>query len=467
MVAIGGASSEANYKLAYSYDGITWTGVEGSTSLFTNFAHSVATNGTTWVAVGNGGNSYAYSYDGITWVGLGTTIGPYGINRGFSVKWINELGKYFMGVHGGTQFAYSYDGINWDWQTSSSPIGTKMTDFDYNHSKSRFVAVGEGTNTMAYSDNGITWTSLGKPLSRGISVTSNDKIWVATGQKDSLISTIVYSEDNGLTWIDASNATNSALGSGSIFSTRCTQSSWNGLMWVAVGTGTNSIAYSTDGKNWTGLGNTIFGEGKGVSWTGTKWVALGSVNRIAYSYDGINWVGVSNSNAIFSSYGGRLAWKKNVYPSISHLSSRINDINSSLTGNYALQSDLTDLSTNILKRYEDASFGTVEIRDNLIVTDLSLTNLDVSNKFKVAVNQDISGVIGKLQLGHTGYNGWAGIKNVNLTENNQYALIQSSSGKTCLNAEANEDLRLRLDNYDYFILDSARTTIGRCSSSKL
>ena len=51
MVAIGGASSETNYKLAYSYDGITWTGVEGSTSLFTNFAHSVATNGTTWVAV--------------------------------------------------------------------------------------------------------------------------------------------------------------------------------------------------------------------------------------------------------------------------------------------------------------------------------------------------------------------------------------------------------------------------------
>ena len=48
------------------------------------------------------------------------------------------------------QFAYSYDGINWDWQTSSSPIGTKMTDFDYNHSNSRFIAVGEGANTMAY-----------------------------------------------------------------------------------------------------------------------------------------------------------------------------------------------------------------------------------------------------------------------------------------------------------------------------
>ena len=31
----------------------------------------------------------------------------------------------------------------------------------------------------------------------------------------------------------------------------------NGI-WVAVGQGTNSIAYSYDGINWSGLGNTIF-----------------------------------------------------------------------------------------------------------------------------------------------------------------------------------------------------------------
>ena len=493
MVAVGGGGSESNNKIAYSYDGITWTGVSDSTSIFTNFAQSVATNGTTWVAVGNGGNAYAYSYDGITWTGLGSIIGSFNINRGFSVKWINELGKYFMGVHGGTQFAYSYDGINWNWLASSNPLGSKMTDFDYNHSKSRFVAVGEGSDTIAYSDDGITWTGLGNTiLSRGVGVTSNDKIWVATGQKDSLTSTIVYSEDNGVTWLDASNASNLSQGSATIFTTRANQAAWNGEMWVVVGGGTNSIAYSNDGKIWMPLGNTIFSEGKGVSWTGTKWVGLGSNNRIAYSYDGINWIGVLNSVNIFSSYGARLAWKKNVYPCISHLSSRINDLSAVLTGGtYAAQADfedlsqtvldlstnyyvfksdfidvsnrVQDLSENLLKRYEDASFGTVEIRDNLILTDLSLTNLDVSNKLKVAINQDNSGVIGKLQIGHIGYNGWAGIKNVNLTENNQYALIQSSSGKTFLNAEANEDLRLRLDNTDYFILDTAQTTIGRLS----
>ena len=492
MVAIGGSSSEANNKLAYSYDGITWTGVFGSTSLFTSFGQSVATNGTTWVAVGNGTNTYAYSYDGITWTGLGTVIDPYGINRAFSVKWINELGKYFMGVHGGTQFAYSYDGINWGWQAASGPIGTKMTDFDYNYN--RFVAVGEGTNTMAYSDDGITWTSLGQPLSRGISVTSNDKIWVATGQKDSLISTIVYSEDNGVTWFDASNASDLTQGSGTIFTTRANQAAWNGDMWVVVGGGTNSIAHSNDGKNWTGLGIIMFGEGKGVSWTGSKWVALGSVNRIGYSYDGINWIAVSNSTDIFSSYGSRLGWKKNVYASLGEINSRINDISSSLAGgSYALQTDfedlsqtvldlstnyyefksdlidvsnrVQDLSENLLKRYEDASFGTVEIRDNLILTDLSLTNLDVSNKLLVAPTTDISAVIGRAQIGQVGFAGWAGFKNENLIENNQYALLQSSAGKTLLNADADQDLRLRLDNLDYVTLKSTMITIGRLSTT--
>ena len=495
MVAIGGGSGESNNKLAYSYDGITWTGVTGSTSLFTGFGQSVATNGSTWVAVGNGGNAYAYSYDGITWTGLGSTISPYGINRAFSVKWINELGKYFMGVHGGTQFAYSYDGINWGWQASSSPIGSKMTDFDYNHSNSRFVAVGEGSNTMAYSDDGITWTSLGNTiLSRGIGVTSNDKIWVATGQKDSLTSTIVYSEDNGVTWFDASNASDLTQGSGTIFTTRANQAAWNGDMWVVVGGGTNSIAHSNDGKNWTGLGIIMFGEGKGVSWTGSKWVALGSVNRIAYSYDGINWIAVSNSTDIFSSFGARLAWKKNVYPSISHLSSRINDLSAVLAGgSYAIQADFEDLSENVLdlstnyyefkndfidlsltvedlsenllRRYEDSSFGTVEIRDNLILTDLSLTNLDISNKLLVGVSTDISAVIGRAQIGQVGFNGWAGFKNENLIENNQYALLQSSAGKTLLNADADQDLRLRLDNLDYVTLKSNLITIGRLSTT--
>ena len=115
MVAVGGGAGEGNNKIVYSYDGINWTGVANSTSLFTNFGEDVETNGTTWVAVGNGTNVLAYSYDGKTWVGLGTRIDGININRGFAVKWINKLGKYYFGCHGGRQFAYSYDGIDWNW----------------------------------------------------------------------------------------------------------------------------------------------------------------------------------------------------------------------------------------------------------------------------------------------------------------------------------------------------------------
>jgi hypothetical protein len=64
-------------------------------------------------------------------------------------------------------------------------------------------------------------------------------------------------------------------------------------MWVAVGSGTNSIAYSYDGINWTGLGFPVFTSGIGIAWNGTMWVATGDgTNSTAYSYDGINWTGV-------------------------------------------------------------------------------------------------------------------------------------------------------------------------------
>jgi len=51
-------------------------------------------------------------------------------------------------------------------------------------------------------------------------------------------------------------------------------------MWVATGAGTaNTLAYSSDGIHWTGLGKTIFsggsGFGYGVAWNGVMWVFLG------------------------------------------------------------------------------------------------------------------------------------------------------------------------------------------------
>jgi hypothetical protein len=54
-----------NNTIAYSPDGINWTGI--GNSIFTTFGYGVGYNGTMWVATGLGGNSIAYSYDGSEW----------------------------------------------------------------------------------------------------------------------------------------------------------------------------------------------------------------------------------------------------------------------------------------------------------------------------------------------------------------------------------------------------------------
>ena len=72
---------------------------------------------------------------------------------------------------------------------------------------------------------------------------------------------------------------------------------------VATGLGDNSICYSSDGINWTGIPKSThdFGVngyvyGNGVAWNGTRFVAVGyGDNSICYSSDGINWTGIPSS----------------------------------------------------------------------------------------------------------------------------------------------------------------------------
>ena len=100
--------------------------------------------------------------------------------------------------------------------------------------------MGSGTNTIATSTDGITWTGRGT----------------------------------------------------STFSTVGNAVAWNGSLWVAVGSGTNTIATSTDGITWTGQTSPFTTTGVGVAWNGSLWVATGSgTNTIATSSDGITWTG--------------------------------------------------------------------------------------------------------------------------------------------------------------------------------
>ena len=149
------------------------------------------------------------------------------------------------------------------------------------------MAVGNGTNSIAYSSDGITWTGIG--------------------------TSIFNIEGNGV-----------AYGNG---------------RWVAVGNGINSIAYSSDGITWTGRGISIFSSyGYGVAYGNGRWVAVGyGTNSIAYSSDGITWTGSSSGNSVFTTQGFAVA------------ASPPNSVSISITGpnSLAISGNVTASSMNL------------------------------------------------------------------------------------------------------------------------
>jgi hypothetical protein len=339
--------------MATSYNGIAWTAVG---SPFTSAVHALATNGTLWVAGGQGGYTMAYSYNLIGWIPISNTFTRlYGLGTN-GTEWV-AVGE------GTSKIAHSYDGIAWS--SVVSPFTTRGLCVEWNGGQ--WVAGGVGTYEVAYSSNGINWTgvSLTSPIT---SITHTDQVWVGTTSAGDILKST-----NGITWSTASTGAFSSGGtsiasfripsfteflcttspsipfkysmgrkrwinvvsiiSGQVnsyawngrrwlaglsggddtlaysddgvnwtglgkfvFTTECFQIAWNGYRWIAVGTGTNTLATSVDGLTWTGLGTSIFStQGRGVAVGGGKVVATGTgTNTLAYSYDGTTWTGIAS-----------------------------------------------------------------------------------------------------------------------------------------------------------------------------
>ena len=103
--------------------------------------------------------------------------------------------------------------------------------------------------------------------------------------------TLAYSTD-GTSWTGLGNSVFSGTGIGATH---------NGSMWVAGGSPSgpgNSIAYSSDGTTWTGLGNSVFTISCNFTkWNGSMWVAgAGGANSLGYSTNGTTWTGRCNTS---------------------------------------------------------------------------------------------------------------------------------------------------------------------------
>jgi hypothetical protein len=208
---------------------------------------------------------------------------------------IQKFPDKFVTVGEGTNsIAWSNNGLTW------TGLGTGIFS-GYGHgvcwNGSKFVAVGSGTNSIAWSNDGLTWTGLGTGIfsTNGFGVCWNGSKFIAVGAGTN---SIAWSSD-GITWTGLGTA---------IFSTYGFGVCWNGSKFIAVGAGTNSIAWSNDGLTWTGLGTGIFStSGRNVCWNGSKFIAVGAgTNSIAWSSDGITWTGLGT--AIFSTYGLGVCW---------------------------------------------------------------------------------------------------------------------------------------------------------------
>ena len=277
-VAVGNGT-DASYNatgknILYSSDGINWQNSFGTpfgisrADEYSGTGNGVAYGDNRWVAVGVGadasgnptGKNILYSYDGINWqessgtpFGIGNGSGngvAYGDNRWVAVG----VGADAFGNANGKNILYSYDGINWQ-ESSETPFGIGS---DFNgvglgvfYGNNRWVAVGNGVDAngnnsgknILYSSDGITWqkssgTPFGSGSSRfncGFGVVYGNNLWVAVGS-NSNGKTILYSTDNGLTWLESQgdNFYGNYSSSGNSIAYDSTHKRW-----VAIGLGIN------------------------------------------------------------------------------------------------------------------------------------------------------------------------------------------------------------------------------------
>lgn len=255
FVAVG---SGTNDTIVYSDNGINWFSSIGSKLIFDEYAKAVVYDNSNsyWLVGGKGSvNTLAYSSKAINWVGLGKTVFETEVN-GFSK---HHKDKYILALGNGTTntIAYSSDGLNWTGATSSSGGNTKTifsvqgNNAVYYERKNIWIAVGEGTlNSIAYSNDGITWNGLGKAnIDEGRDVDANDTMIIIGGKKylTGNYSAIIYSYD-GILWYNVNQK---------IFS-ECNSIVWTGTIWIATGLSTETrIATSKNGKDWLIIDDTI------------------------------------------------------------------------------------------------------------------------------------------------------------------------------------------------------------------
>ena len=379
VVAVG-IDNTTTHSIAYSYDlGVTWTPATSSLGIFSDTGtggQGIHYNGSIWVAVGRGTNSIAYSKDGINWTGVGSSIF---LHSGRAVKYDSKNTKWIATGQGGNTFAQSYDGILWEGLGNNSQVDGKVMALDFN--STMYVACGEGTRQLAYSSDLITWTSVvPSPYQRGRGVVWTGRNWVTSGSKGTGTGTIFHSDD-GITWVESLNASNLSQASATVLATVGNAVACNGSVVVVVGKGINRMAYSTDfGVSFTGVTGGLTSDGYSIEWCGTHWVAGGNGNQIVRSIDGITWTSASGTIPISP---WSIAWNRSIYGTLANISEQLSVV-SATTSPTDISYSNVDISTKLIVDGTSDLKGTTTLHSNLLTSGAAVKIPITYNMFAVA-----------------------------------------------------------------------------------
>ena len=296
-VAVGGGGpTPTEFSIAFSPDGIHWTGV-GNSSILSADLDSITWNGTVWIATGSDSVFYSTDINGQIWLDVQT---------------------FNTDISGGN--ALSFNLVN---QLVSNLTDTNKSETNINFG----VACGpvKGFEIVTTND-GTTWSSIENPpfnveYQQCAKAVWNGQMWVAVGgypdwDIDKTISqqelencqTIYYSTDsNAATWKAANFSGNTfyfiANGKdGSLFksypyptqrfgSNYASNVVWNGNYWLAAGAGTLDIPVEEDF-----FIPIVVDRGPALEEEEKKIVYVYSSPKFAKSQDGINWSVTTSSN---------------------------------------------------------------------------------------------------------------------------------------------------------------------------
>ena len=316
-VAVGQGSLIAN-----STDGKDWTAaatVGGLTTQGRSVAYGTDGSGNPrWVAVGDG-SIFAYSADGKDWNAAATKGG---ITFGFSVAYGKDGAgnPRWVAVGDGSYIAYSPNGNDWYSAATKGGItrGWCVAYGTDGAGNPRWVAVGSPFG-IAYSSDGNVWYSAVTTNITDYTISSvaygtdgaGNPRWVAV--TTSVYQTIIYSPD-GNNWTVVPEASRGGLtkGNGVAYG----KDGAGNPRWVIAGgknTGDQSIAYSSNGSNWTAAPANSLSQGRAVAYGNGRWVATGDQNpkTIIYSSNGNSWSNDTTLGGI-TSIGFGVAFKNEI-----------------------------------------------------------------------------------------------------------------------------------------------------------